>query len=188
MRLMLVLGLIGGLIWIAYAVVPAECAPPSGATEVFCNRLWTPALLAMAAGFLGVQRRASTLRSAGANVGLLLVAAGAGAMTLGNFAEYWLFASWPHEGPDGWLRGMLWMLVLAGWLLVLVASIVTGLLLFRRGSASRGSRGLAAVLAIVPLTTLSVGVLGIGILAVGASLASLGPLGTPGPAFDPARR
>ena len=171
-QLLLVLGVLGGAAWVTFAVVPAECVPPSGATEGFCNRLWTPALLAMTAGFLGVRRAASTLHRSGIDRGLLLITLGAGATTLGNFGEYWLFSTWPHEGPDGWLRGLLWMLALAGLLLVLVASVATGMILLLRGPATRESRGLGAMLAVTPLTMLVLGVLFVGIVSIGASIAA----------------
>ena len=44
MRLLVALGILGGVTWIAYAFVPAQCAPVTGDTEIFCNRLWTPGL------------------------------------------------------------------------------------------------------------------------------------------------
>lgn len=170
MRLLLALGILGGATWIAYAFVPAECAPPTEATEVFCNRLWTPALFAIAVGFVGLWRWSDTLGWRAVSGALAIVAAGGALMTLGNFLEYWLFASWPHEGPDGWLRGTLWMMVLLGWLSVLLASFAAGLLLLLGRRGGLRTMLLGAILVTAPCLTVFMGPLAIGVLAIAASL------------------
>lgn len=169
MRLLLALGILGGATWIAYAFVPDQCAPVTGASEVFCNRLWTPALFAMTVGFVGLWRWADALDRRAVRGGLGIVAAGAALMTLGNFLEYWLFASWPHEGPDGWLRGTLWMMVLLGWLAVLLASFGAGLLLLLGRRGGLRAMVLGAILVTAPCLTVFMGPLAIGVLVIGAS-------------------
>lgn len=170
MRLLLALGILGGATWIAYAFVPEQCAPVTGRTEIFCNRLWTPTLFAMTLGFLGVWRWAGSLDWRRVYLCLTVVLAGSALMTLGNFAEYWIFFSWPHQGPEGWLRGTLWTSVLLGWLAVLLASLAAGLylLLARRGSLRQMVLG--AILVTGACLTVFIGPLAIGVLAIGTSL------------------
>jgi hypothetical protein len=173
MRLLLVLGILGGATWIAYAFVPAECAPPSVETEIYCNRLWTPALAAMAVGFLGLRRWLSTLRRRGIDRTMTMAVVGAALMAAGNAAEYWVFFGWPHQGPDGWLRGGLWVTVLIGWLALLVASVGTGLTLLLGSRAGGRTLGLGAILVTVPCFTVFIGPLAVGALAVIACTAAL---------------
>ena len=164
-RIALLLGLLGGAAWIGLAFAPPECVPVTGASEVFCNRLWTPGLALMTVGFLGLRRWAVPAGRPGVARGLLAVAIGYGVMAMGNGLEYWVFSTWPHEGPSGWLRGVLWMATLAGWLLVLLASCLAGLMLVGRRSA-RTLTGLGLLLLIAPLLTVTIGPLAIGLLAL----------------------
>jgi len=173
MRLLLALGILGGATWIAYAFVPAECAPPTAETEIFCNRLWTPALSAMAVGFLGLRRWVAALGRRGLDRAMTMAVVGAALMAAGNAAEYWLFFSWPHQGPDGWLRGGLWVTVLIGWLALLVASIGSGIaILLGRRSAGR-VLVMGAILVTAPSFTVFVGPLAVGLLAILACTAAL---------------
>lgn len=173
MRLLLALGILGGAMWIAYAFVPDQCAPVAGDSEIFCNRLWTPALFAMTAGYVGFVRWVAGLRSARVTRWLSIAVLGGAFMTFGNFAEYWLFFEWPHEGPDGWLRGSLWMTVLIGWLAFLLASFGAGLLLLLGGRVALRPRVLGAILVTAPCLTPFIGPLAIGVLAIGACLFAL---------------
>jgi hypothetical protein len=173
MRLLLALGIIGGATWIAYAFVPAECAPPTGDSEVFCNRLWTPALFAMTAGFAGMWRWSATLEWRAISRGLGIVAAGGALMTLGNFLEYWVFFSFSHDGPDGWLRGTLWMMVLLGWLGLLLSAFGAGLLLLLARRSGLRTMVLGAILVTAPCLTVFIGPLAIGVLAIAACLCVL---------------
>jgi hypothetical protein len=125
-RLAAALGILGGAAWLGLAWVPAECAPVTAATEVFCNRLWTPPLLAMFVAALAWLRAVRVPIRRAAPLGLAMVAIGYALMAAGNGAEYWLADRLPHEGPDGWVRGVLWMSALAGWLAVLVGSTLLG--------------------------------------------------------------
>lgn len=173
MRLLLALGILGGATWIAFAFVPSECAPVTSRSEVYCNRLWTPALFAMTVGFLGLWRWGVARGWRGAGLGLLIVVAGGALMTFGNFLEYWLFFSWPHEGPDGWLRGTLWMMVLLGWLSVLLASFAAGLLLLLRRRSGLRTMAIGAILVTAPCLTVFIGPLAIGVLAIAGCLGVL---------------
>lgn len=168
MRWLLALGVLGGVAWFGYATVVPGCNPPSGETEVFCNRLGTSALAAMAAALLGLRLWAGAGGRRGAKRGLAVVALGYGLMAFGNGAEYWVFSSWPHEGPDGWLRGILWMTALAGWLLILVGSMATGLLLLLRRSTS-AMTGFGIVLVVTTSLTVTLGALALGLVAGVAS-------------------
>lgn len=173
MRLLLALGIVGGATWIAYAFVPAECVPPTGDTEVFCNRLWTPALFAVACGFLGLRRFAAVRAWSTARRGIGLIAAGAALMTFGNFMEYWVFFGWSHDGPDGWLRGTLWMSALLGLAVFLLGSLVTGALLLVARRAPLASRVLGSLLVTVVSFTVFIGLLVVGVLAIATSLFGL---------------
>jgi hypothetical protein len=173
MRLLLALGLVGGVTWIAYAFVPSECTPPTGDTEVFCNRLWTPALFAVTCGFLGLRRFVAVRAWSTARRGVGLVAAGAALMTFGNFMEYWVFFGWSHIGPDGWLRGTLWMSVLLGLAAVLLGSLATGVLLLIARAAPLASRVLGSLLVTVVSFSVFIGLLVVGLLAIATSLFGL---------------
>jgi hypothetical protein len=173
MRLLLALGILGGGTWIAYAFVPSECAPATGDSELFCNRLWTPALFAMACGFFGARRVAAALGWSIARQGFTVVAGATALMTFGNFAEYWVFFGWPHTGPDGWLRGTLWISVLLGFAAVLLGCLATGVLLLVSRRSQLRARLLGSLLVTAVSFTVFTGVLSIGILAVATSLFGL---------------
>lgn len=173
MRILLALGIVGGVTWIAYAFVPAECVPPTEDTEVFCNRLWTPAIFAVTCGFLGLRRFAAVSGWSTARRAIGLVAAGAALMTFGNFMEYWVFFGWPHVGPDAWLRGTLWMSVLLGLAAVLLGSLVTGVLLIVARGAPLGSRVLGSLLVTAVSFSMFIGLLAFGALSIATSLFGL---------------
>lgn len=170
MRLLLALGVLGGGTWLTFAFGPPACTPVTAESEVFCNRLWTPALFGMTAGFIGIRRWASTLHWRAVDWAFTVVAAGGAFMTIGNGAEYWVFSDWPHDGPDGWLRGMLWMTVLLGWLAVLLGSVAAGLLLLLGRRGRLRVMGLGAILVTAVCFTVFIGPLALGVLAVAAPL------------------
>lgn len=140
-RLVLTLGLLGAIGWLILPFFPPECAPPTGASEVFCNRLWTPSLAAM---FVGTLALVSNSRGRGrwlGRAGFLVIAIGFGLMVAGNFGEYWLAYRLPHEGGiGGVVRGILWMSVLAGWLVALLGATIAGLAAIRDGIWAAGTR------------------------------------------------
>ena len=133
-RILAVAGLLGGLFWIALVFFPPaetrEC-------EVFMNRLWTPALLGMLLGIVGLflTMRPSLTRTA--KGGFIAWLAGFALMIIGNFAEYWLFSDLPHEGPDGFIRGIAWMTFLFGALVMQLAAAVVGFNWLKSGRSPR---------------------------------------------------
>lgn len=126
-----ILGVLGGLLWISLPFFPPACVPVTELTEDFCNRLWTPALAGMFIGSFAIFNLLKPIFTRALKLGLNGIRGGYGLMVIGNFAEYWVFFGMPHEGPNGWLRGLLWMCVLLGWLFVLLGSIIAGVSLFR---------------------------------------------------------
>ena len=173
MRLLLALGVLGGVTWISFGFAPAECTPVTGQSEIFCNRLWTPALFAVTAGFLGLRRWAEPLAGRNVHRGLSIVVAGGALMTFANFAEYWLFFAWPHEGPDGWLRGTLWMSFLVGLLALFVGAVAAGALLLRETRRGLTTRLLGSLMITAVSLSVFVGLVAIGILAIATSLYAL---------------
>ncbi|HJP87436.1 MAG TPA: hypothetical protein VJ850_00150 [Candidatus Limnocylindrales bacterium] len=166
MRLLLALGVIGGAAWVAYAFVPAECVPVTSASEVFCLRLWTPALFAMTAGFFGLRRWAGSVDWPGAANGFLVVAAGAGLMALANFVDYWLLSDVPFDSPDGGFRSVLSLILLLGVLTVAAGATGTGILLILSRRRSIRSRILGSLIVSVVSFALFVGLLAMGALAI----------------------
>jgi len=150
-RIALFVGIVGGVAWQTLPLYPPECVPVTGASEVFCNRLWTPALAAMLVGAIGLWSLHRPFVSRAAKGRLLVITIGFALMTAGNLLEYWFAFELDHRtGIGGPIRGALWMTVLAGWLTVLVGAFVTGVILFRSRMPNRWL-GLAFVLPL-PLT------------------------------------
>jgi hypothetical protein len=133
-----VVGILGGLAWISLAYIPPACVPVTDASEVFCNRLWTPPLVAMLVGSIGLCGRLRPSVGRSIRASLLALAIGFAMMAVGNGVEYWIAFDLPHQGGSGLpVRSLLWMTALAGWLTVLVASFVSGLSL-QRDAQGRG--------------------------------------------------
>jgi hypothetical protein len=129
-----------------------------------CNRLWSPALVAMLVGAVAAWRIVGPSLPITARRGLVAIALGFGLMAVGNVGEYWFAYGLPHQGGIGAVvRSILWMSVLAGWLVALIAAAIAGNRLL-------GSRRAWAVALLAPavLTLLA--------LTRGASFAGL-PLG-----------
>lgn len=158
-------GLLGGLLWLALALIPPVGARATQAYEVFWNRLWTPALLGLLAGWRGPALARGAARTAWA-VGR----AGLGLMAAGNFSEYWLLSDLPHAGPLGFARGLAWMTVLLGWLLTLSAALAAGLVWLKTGA---GPAWLSAVLIGAWPLTLGLGALSLNWAGVPLGLAGL---------------
>ena len=146
----LLIGLVAGVTWIILPFFPAECAPPTESSEVFCNRLWTPALTGMLAGFSALFERIRPLLSKAAILGFAGLLVGLVLMVAGNLGEYWFFNDLPHEGPDGWIRAVAWITVLSGFLLVLMGGSVCGIA-WLRGARSARLMGLLFT-SLMPLT------------------------------------
>jgi len=167
-------GILGGAAWIGLGLGPPECVPVTGASEVFCNRLWTAPLAAMFVSSLILFRSGRPPLGRLERIGLGSVVAGFGLMALGNGGEYWLAFQLPHQGPMGFVRGFLWMGLLAGWFATIAGSTVLGVGLLRHHAAPTWL-GLALGVA-VPLTiglvilaapTIPVGLVGLSVGLVG---------------------
>jgi len=74
-------GLAGGVGWTLLAFFPPE-------EEVVRNRLWTPALLGMLLGVIGILLWLRPTLTRVGGVALKAVVLGLGLMTLGNLVEY----------------------------------------------------------------------------------------------------
>jgi hypothetical protein len=130
-------GLLGGLFWITIRFFPLECAQITEASEVLCNRLWSPDLLGMLLGFI---RLFLTIRLSLTRLARCIFVAlpvGFALMLIGNFIEYWMLNDLPHQDPDGFTRGLAWMTVLSGLLIVMIASASAGILGFKLGCIPR---------------------------------------------------
>lgn len=163
-------GLLGGLLWIALALVPPVGTRATQEYEVLWNRLWTPALLGMLAGWGGPGPRRPALVTGAARAAKAALLAGLGLMLAGNFVEYWLLSDLPHEGPPGFARGLAWMTVLLGWLLTLLAALGVGC---QRLKARAGPAWLnVQLIGLLPLT-LALGYLSLNWAGAPLGLASL---------------
>ena len=137
-------GLFGGALWTGLALFPPE-------GEVVRNRLWTPALLGMCLGVLGLSLVWRSTMSPVGRVALSAAVVGLGLMTLGNLVEYWALSGFPHEGGAGAIaRGLAWMTFLLGVLLLAIGSLAAGVSMFRTFSASHRLATLCVLL--VPAT------------------------------------
>ena len=85
----------------------------------------------MCVGFVGFYWCMRPTATRGVRWSLLALVVGSALIVGGNFGEYWLAYELPHQGPDGFVRGLLWMSVLLGLLTVLVASAAAGVLMSR---------------------------------------------------------
>lgn len=179
-RLALVVGIVGGLSWISLAFVPPECSPVTEASEVFCNRLWTPPLTAMLIGSVGLFSLLRPVVTRGTSASLLAIAIGFAMMAGGNGGEYWIAFTLPHQGGAGALvRSLLWMTVLAGWLTALIASVLTGVRL-HDPSTGYGRPRWTSLLFVLPLpltfllATLGPGWMGIPVGLLGVLIGTYG--------------
>ena len=172
----LVLGIAAGLAWLALPFVPAECAPPTEASEDFCNRLWTAPLAGMCIGFLALFAVIRQELSRVAVVGLVGVIAGTALMFAGNFSEYWFMNDLPHEGPEGWIRGVAFMTLLFGFVVVLAGASLVGVVTWQQDGAIRwiGLPFAATIPAAILFTAIGVtGIAALGALAVTTSTLGL---------------
>ncbi len=128
MRALLALaGLLGGLFWIVLALFPPIGVRETREYEVFFNRLWTPTLLAMLFGCIALFLARRPVCTRFATGGLVILLAGLALMVVGNFTEYWLLNDLPHQGPEGYKRGIAWMAFLLGFLATQLALASLGL-------------------------------------------------------------
>ena len=150
-RILAVAGLLGGLFWIALAFFPPA---ETREYEVFKNRLWTPALLGMLLGIVGLFLTMHPSLTTTAKGGFIAWLAGFALMIIGNFAEYWVLSDLPHEGPAGFIRGIAWMTFLFGTLVMLLASAIVG---FDWLKSSRSPRLLSVLFLLLFPVTIGIG-------------------------------
>ncbi len=158
-RMLSLAGILGGLFWITLHLFPPDWGPPgTRAYEGYqlWNRLWTPALLLMALGFLGLflSLRASLTRWAYSGLAATLI--GFALMMMGNFAEFWIFTTESYEGLG---RNASWMTFLLGVLVMLIGSTMAGLALSRTNLIPKW---LAVLLALMLPLTIGIGAVNMG--------------------------
>lgn len=183
-RFLAVSGLLGGLFWITLRFFPPQCAQVTEQSEVLCNRLWSPALFAMLLGFIGLFLTVHLALSRFAWAIFFALPLGLCLMFLGNSVEYWALSDLPHEGPAGFARGLAWMTVLIGLLIVLLASILAGFLGFRSGVIPVWLSSLLVLLLPMTLVTGFVNInfagMPLGVVSVAVGLSGLFQRGTAG--------
>ena len=170
-------GLLGGLFLITIRFFPPECVQVTEVSEVLCNRLWSPALLGMLLGFIGLFLTIRPSLSQLAWASFLALSVGFALMFIGNFVEYWTLNDLPHQGPDGFARSLAWMTVLFGLLIVLVSSAIAGFLSFKLGCIPRW---LSVLLMLLFPLTIAIGFaninfagLPLGVVSIGVGLSGL---------------
>jgi hypothetical protein len=182
-----VLGIAGGVAWLALPLFSPETGAVRLSEEAF-NRLWSPALAAMGAGYLGLREGWPTPGAARTALGVVI--AGMAVMVAGNIAEYWFLVGLRHGDP---IRDAAWMAVLAGLAVVLLGSLVAGIGARREwrtgGVAWWGLVLLApATVAIGLMSSGLIGIpLGVSSIASGVSLVSRRPARQPRPRAGPPR-
>lgn len=121
-------GVVGGFVWIVVILVN----PEGEENEVLRNRIWTLAFLGMLLGMCGLLSSLRPTLGKAARVSFTGFIVGLGLMTLGTFVEYWILFRLPHQGGmGGFARGLSWMTVLLGALLMCGFSVATGIFLLR---------------------------------------------------------
>lgn len=135
------IGILGGLLWLGLALFRPDWGPPGtpqyGSYELW-NRLWTPALLGMGAGFGALFRQLRPALSRQAQGSFLGLLSGCALMVLGNVGEFWIFTDQPYEGEGSLIRLVSWLTYLFGALLMLSATVVAGVVLWRSAHLPRG--------------------------------------------------
>ncbi len=159
-RLLALAGILGGLYWLLlHTLFAPDWGPPgTRAYEGYqlWNRLWTPALLLMALGFVGLFRALRPSLARWARGGLVAALIGFALMMLGNFAEFWIFTAESYEGVG---RNASWMTFLLGLLIMLLGTTVAGLALSRTNLIPKW---LAVLLALMLPLTIGIGTVNMG--------------------------
>jgi hypothetical protein len=134
-RLLHIVGILGGLMWIALPFFAPEFGEPGTAAyeryELW-NRLWTPALLGIFLGLIGyfnsMQHKPNGIAAFFKNgilLGLLL-------MIIGNIAEFWVYTDLPYNaGVASGGRNVAWMTFFIGFLFMSLMSLLFGRMLLR---------------------------------------------------------
>lgn len=150
-RWLAVAGVVGGSIWIGLRFFSPEWGPPGTAAYAgyeLWNHIWAPAIVLMAAGFLGVRRSLAPAHRRAARTGLSILIAGLVVMAIGNIAEFWVFTNVPYnEGGGPNARDLSWMSFLVGALLGVIGATTAGLaMIVQRATPMWVSAPLALVL------------------------------------------
>lgn len=129
-RLFATAGLLGGLFWIILTIIFASDWGAPGTPQYIAyqnyNRLWSPTLLLMLLGFVGLYRRYPFRVGRLGQIGLSLIVLGFVLMMAGNIAEFWIFTDARYEfGLNP--RNLSWFTFLFGWLFTLVGSLLWGI-------------------------------------------------------------
>jgi hypothetical protein len=124
------LGLLGGLFWIILSTLFASDWGAPGTLQYIAyqnsNRLWSPTLLLMLLGFVGIYRHYPFRAGRLGQIGLGLIVLGFVLMMAGNVAEFWIFTDARYEfGLNP--RNLSWFTFLFGWLFTLVGSLQWGI-------------------------------------------------------------
>lgn len=122
-------GILGGIYWFCLHTffnpdwgVPGTTA--YGQYELF-NRLWTPGLLLIGLGYVGLYRLLLLQLSKSQRGGFKALFVGLGMMLVGNWAEFWLFSEQSYATGIG--RNISWMTFLIGMFIMLLGALVIGL-------------------------------------------------------------
>ena len=173
-RNLAIAGLLGGLFWIVLGFFPPA---ETREYEVLWNRLWTPALFGMLLGIVGLFLTMHSSLTRTAKGGFIAWLAGFALMIIGNVAEYWVLSDLPHEGPDGFIRGIAWMTFLFGTLVMQLASAIVG---FNWLKSGRGPSWLSVLFLLLFPFTIGIGFVSMhwagtptGILSIAVGLAGL---------------
>ncbi len=129
-RWLSIAGIAGGLIWIGLRFFNPVWGPP-GTTAYLAyelwNRIWAPALVLMAIGFVGSRRSASGAHRGATRIGLSIAITGLTVMAIGSIAEFWVFTDVPYSGGEGPnARDLSWMSFLVGALLAVIGATASG--------------------------------------------------------------
>ncbi len=129
-RIFATAGLLGGLSWIILTTLFASDWGAPGTLQYIAyqnyNRLWSPTLLLMLLGFVGLYRRYPFRVGRLGQIGLGLIVLGFVLMMAGNIAEFWIFTDARYEfGLNP--RNVSWFTFLFGWLFTLVGSLQWGI-------------------------------------------------------------
>ena len=121
-RLLGLVGILGGLFWLALnTVLSPDWGPPGSSSYLgyeTISRLWAPAFAGMLCSFVGLNGRYRLGAGRLSRFAYRLTVVGLVVMILGNVAEFWLFTELPYGAMNA--RSLAWISVLLGWLTLLI--------------------------------------------------------------------
>ena len=141
-------GLLGGAFWILLTLIFSSDWGAPGTLQYLAyqnfNRLWSPTLLLMLFGFVGVYLQYPFRAGKLGQIGFGLIVLGFGLMVAGNIAEFWVFTDSPYASGLN-PRNLSWFTFLFGWLFTLIGSLLWGIH-SRRTRALPGWAGVSLLL------------------------------------------